>query len=435
MRSHLRNPACMWLVPKDTDGQSARTAVPEKLREGLVRWYLGQGNEADHRASVSLVVTARENGQWLACDCCGGDTEPPLLSPAYLSSQETYYLRRLTSRPKHKRDCPFYLPQAPDRIRENADGAHFEIDYPRGLFNAHKEAPEKLSTKPDVSEPDDRSRGVTIPRLGKLLWMLLEAAGTNVIDGLPEVGRPDFGIAKELARLREAARRFEIAPGIPLASHLYTNAVDYERTRVHARLREAAKDWPVGFAPQAFLLLEASAVRSNIITTGLGEVEVRNRIQHGGAGEGGAGGPFLTLAVVGEHSKREGYLALRAYAQPIFKGNQFVPVERAAERRLFDLLTRFQYLMRSKRIAIAVKKPLFDILTDKGFVRPQAIVAFRDYTTGEDDRFAIRMITGNAEVGHCRDDEPLAEIAPVLTISESDLDGDGLLARLEAMIG
>jgi len=432
----------MWLVPKDTHGLSARVEVPKELGAGLVRWYLGEGTEADHRASVSLVVTARENGKWLACDCLGDDGTPPLLSPAYLSSQETYYLRRLTSRPQHRRDCPFFLPQAPDRIREKADGAHFEIDYPRGLFNAHKDAPEKLATKPDEAEPDDRRRGVTIPRLGKLLWMLLEAAGTNVIAGLPAEGRPSFGIAKELARLREAARRFEIAPGIPLASHLYTNAVDYERTRLHARLREAAKDWPVGYASQAFLLLEASAVHSNTLTTGLGDVAIRNRIQQAGvsasAGDGQANGPYLALAVVGEHSKREGYLALRAYAQPIFKGNQFVPVERVSERRLFELLTRFQYLMRARRVAIAIKKPLFDILTDKGFVRPQAIVAFRDYTTGEDDQFALQLIDGDTPEdyeAHTREQQRIAEIAPVLSFTQDELAGDGLLARLEAMIG
>ncbi|MEL6486569.1 MAG: hypothetical protein AAFQ13_05420 [Pseudomonadota bacterium] len=56
----------MWLIPKDTDGRNERAKVPSLLRAGLVRWYLGQGSEADHRASVSLVVTARENGKWLA---------------------------------------------------------------------------------------------------------------------------------------------------------------------------------------------------------------------------------------------------------------------------------------------------------------------------------------------------------------------------------
>jgi hypothetical protein len=142
--------------------------------------------------------------------------------------------------------------------------------------------------------------------------------------------------------------------------------------------------------------------------------------------------------VVGEHSKREGYLALRAYAQPIFKGNQFVPIERAYERRLFELLTRFQYLMRAKRVAVAIKKPLFDILTDKGFVRPDAIVAFRDYNTGEDDQFAIHLIYDDTVEGRearARDRDCIAEIAPVLSITADELSGDVLLARLEAMIG
>ena len=87
---------------------------------------------------------------------------------------------------------------------------------------------------------------------------------------------------------------------------------------------------------------------------------------------------------------------------------------------------------------IAIKKPLFDILTDKGFVRPEAIVAFRDYTTGEDDQFALQLIDGDTLEGceaHARDRERIAEIAPVLSVAQDELAGDGLLARLEAMIG
>ena len=161
----------MWLIPKDTTGQTGRVAVSGGLRDALVRWYTGKGSDADHRASVSLVVTSRENTKWLACDCLGEDRPPPLMSPAYLSFQETYYLRRLTSRPSHDPKCPFYMPQAPQRIRETSKDTLYEIDVPKGLFNAHQKAPEKLAQKPDATDPDDRSRGVAIPRLGKLLWL------------------------------------------------------------------------------------------------------------------------------------------------------------------------------------------------------------------------------------------------------------------------
>lgn len=428
----------MWLVPKDSDGSHAKVGIPADLKAGLVRWYTGQGNEADHRASVSLVVTARENYKWIACDCQGDKPRPPLLSPAYLSEQETYYLRRLTSRPAHQRRCPFFLPQAPDRIRETAKDTLFEIEFPKGLFNAHKEAPEKLAQQPPDSEPDDRSRGVDIPRLARLLWMLLEAAHTNVIPSLPGDGRPDFSIKHEFAKIYSAAQRFHIAPGIVLADHFYTKAIDYEKKRVHARLREAAKTWTDGYAPQAFLLLEANAISGNEIVTGLGTVDIRNRIQHTGIIRANVKPPFLVLAVVGEHSKREGYLALRAYAQPVFKGNQFIPIEREGDRELLEALTRFQYRMRAKGVQVAVKKPQFDILTEAGSVRPDLVVAFLDHRTGEEADFAIQVLRSRdahylelKQVERSR----IAEIRPTLTTTPSEIGTDDLLEKLEAMIG
>ena len=87
----------MWLVPRDTRGLTSRSPVPDVVREALVRWYTGEGEGSDHRASVIMVVKARDHHQWIACDCLGEGTDPPLLSPAYLSEAETYYLRRLTS--------------------------------------------------------------------------------------------------------------------------------------------------------------------------------------------------------------------------------------------------------------------------------------------------------------------------------------------------
>ncbi|KHL24202.1 hypothetical protein PK98_14475 [Croceibacterium mercuriale] len=427
----------MWLVTRDTNGLGKRFALPPALRAALVRWYTGSGSQDDHAASVSMVVTARENHKWIACDCLGDEARPPIMSPAYLSFQETYYLRRLTSRPPHKRSCPFYLPPAPDRIRERADDTLFEIEFPKGLFNAHKEAPEKLAQAPLDSEPDDRSRGVDIPRLARLLWMLLEAARTNVIQGLPSEGRPEFSIRDEMRKVWKAAQRFEIAPGICLADHLYTKATDYESLRVHARLREAAKKWPVGFAPQAFMLLEANAITGTDIETGLGTVTVRNRIQHTGIVRAQVEPPFLALVVVGEHSKREGYLPLRAYAQPVFKGNQFIPSDRADDRQLLERLTRFQYRMRAKGVQVAIKKPLFDIFHPSGNVRPDLVVAYMDWRTGEEADFAVQVLretTSHYLERKLIERERIIEIRPALTITLDDIATDAILDKLEAMI-
>ena len=427
----------MWLVPRDTNGLGGRRDIPGSVRDALVRWYTGKGSDADHRASVTLVTIARENEQWIACNCLGDTRPPPLTSPAYLSEAETYYLRRLTSRPLHLRRCPFYLPQAPDRIRERLGDSLFEIEFPKGLFNAHKKAPEKLAQQPDDEEPDDRSRQVSIPRLGRLLWMLLEAAHTNVLPALPPQGRPEHGLRDEFARIREAAGRFLIAPRIKLQDHLYFNVKDYEARRVHARLRKAEALWPGDFAPQAFLLLEAHEISGTTVHTGLGDLKIRNRIQHTGIIRAKVEPPFIVLAVVGEHSPREGYLPLRAYAQPVFKGNRFVPVEREDERSFLDALVGFQYLMRRKGVQVAVKRPLFDIVTQAGKVRPDAIVAFLDYRTGLEADFAIQLLRERTpRYLEMKADERrrFEEYHRTISIATHQLGDTDLLDRLEQMI-
>lgn len=428
----------MWLIPKDTSGTSHRVAVSDGLKGALVRWYTGKGSEADHRASVSLVVTSRENGKWIACDCLAEDRPPPIMSPAYLSFQETYYLRRLTARPNHAVKCPFYMPQAPQRIRETRSDALYEIEQPGGLFNAHQKAPEKLAQKPDSSEPDDRSRGVAIPRLGKLLWLLLERARCNILRELPPEGPRDGSISEEMKRLRDVARLFKIAPGVNLARHFYTNAIEYEKKRVHARLREDEDDWPEDFAPQAFLLLEANEITGSEIITGLGTVRIRNRIQHTGIIRAEVEPPFLCLAVVGEHSKREGYLALRAYAQPVFSGNQFVPAERDHDREVLNELQKAQYALRRQGIRMAVKKILFDVETEHGSARPDFLVAVRDNASQRQITFALQVLQSQeSEYLELRsiEHERLLENGPVVALPLGDVTADILVERTREILG
>ena len=427
----------MWLVPKETSGTTSRVPISSGLKTALVRWYLGQGDEADHRASVSIVVTARENAKWIACDCLGEDKHPPLLSPAYLSFQETYYLRRLTSRPSHDPKCPFHMPQAPQRIRETAKDSLYAIDYPKGLFSAHQKAPEKLAQKPADTEPDDRSRGVAIPRLGKLLWLLLERAGSNVLRELPPSGPRDSSISEEMKRLRGIAGQFEIAPGVRLSDHLYTNAIEYEKLRVHARLRKAAETWPDDFAPQAFLLLEANDISSSEVMTGLGTVEIRNRIQHTGIIKAEVAPPFLVLAVVGEHSKKEGYKALRAYAQPVFSGNQFIPAERDHDRGILAELQSAQYRLRRNQVRMAVKKILFDIATEHGTARPDFRIALLDERTGQELKLSLQVLqSDDAKYLERRaiEAERLAEIGPVLSIPVDAIDAASFSRRILDML-
>ena len=428
----------MWLVPRDTRGLTSRTTVPEVVREALVRWYTGHGEDSDHRASVILVVKARDHQQWMACDCLGSEVPPPLLSPAYLSEAETYYLRRLTSarqhRPEHDTGCPFFREQAPGRFREKATAIPRVINEPEGLFSAHRLAPEKLSQLPDDSDPDDRARGVAIPRLARLLWLLMEMARVNVVEPLAPGEPRAASMASEFAAMRSAAERVEIAPGIPLARHFYTHVEPYERGQVFARLREAARDWPAGNAPQAFLLLYATNVSGSTVTLAAGrELAVKNRIRHIGVHQRGVGPPFLVLVVVGEHNPREGYAALRAYAQPVARTANFVAINTAAERKTITGLLDLQYRLRRRGIGIGFKRPLFDLASRDGPIRPDLVLDLRDFTTGETIEAALEIVTAGDVDGlgiKLRSVERLRALAPVVTIHAEDLEAD----RLEAAI-
>lgn len=429
----------MWLVPRGSNGRTHRTDVPAPLKSALTRWYQGRGSDADHRASVTLVVKAREAHQWLACDCLGGDVRPPLMSPAYLSQAETYYLRRLTSegqgRPLHDDACPFHLAQAPGRIRDTPHDQLYHVDSFQGLFNAHKLAPEKLAQEPASDEPDDRSRGITIPRLAKLMWALIEDANVNTIGYLPPAGRDGTGIRDQFAALRRASERFEIAPGVPLPRHLYFAAQAYERLQVHARLRKAAPNWPHGFAPQAFLLVEAHEITQNTIITGLGTIEIRNRIQHSGIIQAGIEPPFLCLAVVGEHSAKEGYLALRAYAQPVFKGNRFIPVHFGYERELLNRFISLQYRLRRDNISAALRRPLFDMPTRHGPMRPDFVIQATDWRTGEEHEWALQLLRSTDPAYlelKTRERACFEATAKVVTITVDDITSNTLFAPILA---
>ncbi|WP_162892709.1 hypothetical protein [Blastomonas fulva] len=359
------------------------------------------------------------------------------MSAAYLSFQETYYLRRLTSRPGHEPGCPFHLPQAPPRIRETVKDSLYAIGIPKGLFSAHQKAPEKLAQRPEDIEPDDRSRGVAIPRLGKLLWLLLERAGSNILRELPPSGRRAGSISEEMRHLKRAAQGLDIAPGIRLSDHLYTNAIDYEKRRVHARLRAAAETWPPEFAPQAFLLLEASEVTSSEVVTGLGTVEIRNRIQHTGIIRAEVEPPFLVLAVVGEHSRREGYLALRAYAQPVFSGNQFVPAERDHDRDVLRALQQAQYELRRLGVRMAVKKVLFDITLAAGSARPDFLVALLDEHRGVECKFALQILqSDDADYLELRsiERERLGQAGLVVSMAVSSVTPEAIISEARSLL-
>lgn len=430
----------MWLIDRHSAGLgTARIPLPLPLRAALVRWYIGQGSRHDEDAGITLVQQARIGAKWIACDCLGADRAPPILTPAFLSEAETYYLRRLTStkRPEHHADCPFFRDQVTNRITETR-GAQTPADPPVGFFEVLRPAPEKLAQRPDNDASDDRTRSASVPRLARLLWRLLSNAGLNI--AVPYHEEPlKRTIAEEFKALAAAAAKIEVAPGIELGRVLWTHGDALHSRRAYAGIRELARRWPRGHAPQGFLTVFAKEFKgSTIFPAGSEPIAVANRVQSPSVRANPIKGPYLVIIVMGEYPEAHGYAPLRAYAQPIYSGARFMPIESDFERSVLGAILGSRHEFARRGVDIAVEKPVFDRLTPLGPCRPDFLIEARSRSTGEIRQLIVEAMGGPSadylaqkETGHRK----LEQIAPVLVITPADVD-DGKVSRLlsEALI-
>lgn len=417
----------MWLIDRHTDGRQARRiALPGPVRQALVRWYEGVGNHHDEEAGILLVQQARIGEKWIACDCLEDGRAPPILTPAYLSEAETYYLRRLTSakRPEHRTDCPFFRDQATNRITEVRSDLN-PAEPPAGFFEVLRPAPENLAQRPDEDLTDDRTRNASIPRLARLLWRLIDVAGLNSCGPLRNKTRP-LSISDEFKALGQAAAKIEIAPGMELASAFWTHAQPLHSRQVYASLRRLAEKWPRGHAPQAFLTLFAPAFKgSRIDVPGCDPVLVANRVQSPSVRTNLIKGPYLVIIVVGEYPESRGFAPLRAYAQPIYSGQRFVPVDSEFERLVLRQLLEVQRRFDRMNIDMLIEKPVFDRLTDLGPCRPDFLIEARSRETGEIRRLIIEAMGFEDDayrVAKAVTLPRMRQIAPVLAVTPNDAD-------------
>lgn len=414
----------------------ARIPLPAPLRTALVRWYVGRGSRQDEAAGITLVQQARIGEKWLACDCLGAQGPPPILTPAFLSEAETYYLRRLTGakRPEHLPDCPFFRDQATNRITE-ARNTQTPADPPAGYFEVLRPAPEKLAVRPEGDASDDRTRSASVPRLARLLWRLLDTSGLNVVAPCREEPT-ERTIVAEFRTLSSAAAKIEIAPGIELGRAFWTHGRALHSKRVYAGIRQLAHQWPRGHAPQGFLTLFAQDFKgSTIYPAGSDPITIANRVQSPSVRGNLINGPYLVIVVVGEYPEARGYAPLRGYAQPIYSGNRFVPIESEFERSVLRAILDARHVFDRRGIDIAIEKPVFDILTPLGSCRPDFLLEARSRTTGE-IRQLIVQATGRSNTDHhvftAVTHRRLEEIAPIVDIAPDKIElGEvyGLLSR------
>lgn len=421
----------MWLIDRDSGGLGkARIPLPDPLRAALVRWYVGDGSRHDEDAGILLVQQARIGAKWIACDCLGAERPPPILTPAFLSEAETYYLRRLTSakRPEHLSSCPFFRDQVTNRITATRT-ALTPADPPAGYFEVLRPAPEKLAQRPDDDASDDRTRNASVPRLARLLWRLLSNAGLNTAGPWSEEPA-ERSIGMEFRAMSAAAMQIEIAPGIELGRALWTHGNALHTKRAYAGVRELARHWPPGHAPQGFLTLFAHEFRGvTLAPAGCEPITIANRIQSPSVRGNPIQGPYLVIVVLGQYPEARGFAPLRAYAQPIYSGNRFIPVESDFERVVLRSILDARRPFEREGIDLALEKPVFDILTPLGSARPDFLVEARSRETGEVRQIIVQAMGGSTPDYVALKDglrRTLEQIAPVVPITVDEIEAGKL---------
>ena len=181
--------------------------------------------------------------------------------------------------------------------------------------------------------------------------------------------------------VRDVAKEIEIAPERRLGTLLFTSRIDWDWRRVHARVREAARDFPDGHVPQGFVCFPIYEIgdRSVSARKGYAALEVITQIKWPTIAGRAVQGPYLFFNVVGPTTKRRGYECVQALAQPIVSIRRPVPVDSSFERRAFRTLrTTLRILDRAFPDAeFEIEKPVLDMTTRRGPCVPDLLIRGR----------------------------------------------------------
>ncbi len=347
-------------------------ALTEEQEEALRRVAAGDRCEDLQASVLEILVRAHAERLWLACDCRGEGGRPPVNGPCRRLG--LYYWRRLPApHVAHAEGCVYSRVAVLHQSRNPEPRAPVEPPDDR-FFTVLANEPEDLRlAEPDAS-PDLRGarHGNRHSKLRQRLFELMVHARLN---RLPEA---EVRNAKEWSsRIRQAARRFEIAPGRPLADLIFPWRRMWQMDQVDGRMRTVAKAWPEGHRPQGFVCGAVWGVDDHGVTGGRRgtRLDVAARVTRPVIGANPVSPPYLFMGVVGLEDGADAFACLSGHAQPIVAMNCPVPVESGAERQAFRTLRKTLRILRHElgAVAFTLGKPLFETNTQYGPCIPDFI--------------------------------------------------------------
>ena len=393
-------------------------AVKDPLRDGAAE------------LALAVLREGRENDLWLRCDCRIDIDDDPLVAPCRMSEGAGYSWRVLQgkNRPRHLTNCVFYRESREERAEK--DWRRAARVRPEGYFAALQarkggDSAELLTSEDGTAltdplqapgEDGDRKPGRRrMPALPGLLCRLLETAGLTRV----RANEPPPGMGGWMDAMRAAAKTMEVAPGHPLDGLLFPWRTGWDRRRVHARVREAAQNFPKGHVPQGFVCFPVRHVgeRSLPATSKYGELEVVSRIKRPTIGGRAVSGPYLFFGVVALTTRRRGYECVRGWAQPVVSVHCPVPVDSDFERQAFSTLETTLWILDKEfpDIEFTMVKPVFEIDTEQGPCLPDLLIHAR--RKGEVRTWVVEVMgferpdyLAGKEVTH----ERMQELGPVI---------------------
>ena len=245
-----------------------------------------------------------------------------------------------------------------------------------------------------------------VPALSRLLHQLMERAGLTRM----RANEPDPDVSEWMGAIRDAAKTFEVAPERKLDKLLFTSRIDWDRRRVHARVREAARDFPSGHVPQGFVCFPVYGIgdRSIPARKGCPALDVVSRIKRPRVGGRGVSGPHLFFGVVALTTRRRGYECARAWAQPIVSFRRPVPVDSSFERQAFGTLTTTLRILSHvlPDAEFEMEKPVFEVDNGRGPCLPDFLI--RGRLKGEERTYVVEVMgferpdLSRRQTGHAR---------------------------------
>ncbi|MFV8598484.1 hypothetical protein [Ralstonia pseudosolanacearum] len=318
-------------------------------------------DEETVKAILAEMHDGKEPRYWLECDCRDGDASQ--LQPrmtARIRGDGPRHFVRIVRRDTHTCALKAFRtdPAEDDENPSGKAGKHAPLLPIRNSLDYLDKEHQAGSARPGGQTGKGKGSGRRLPKLGRILYTLLEQAGFSSIT------TDDLGVGKAHVSHWDRLERFAVDEEVTETLTLW----DMMETRAWTKPSDFMADvdklpWPKGKKRMGYLLFVADTVTASTATKLTSRkpavVSSAGEIRIGGRDQNFANPPYWVLAVIDRDDN--GVARVReAFAQHAFKMSSPVPLDSSYERHTLAQLLQVMKWVKNKDVTVTLKKPLFD---------------------------------------------------------------------------